>query len=101
MLERVEKTILSAIAEVAESVEVSELVHANKDTFLFGSDGCLDSLGIVLLVTEVEEAIFDEFNVDITLADDRAMSQKSSPFISVNSLVLYTVDILSSMELKN
>lgn len=61
----------------------------NADTALFGSGGGLDSMGLVTLVVEVEQVLAERFGLQITLADDRAMSQRSSPFRTVGTLVAY------------
>lgn len=58
-------------------------------TALFGSDGLLDSMGLVTLVVEVEQVLAEQFGMAMTLADDRAMSQRSSPFRSIGTLVDY------------
>jgi acyl carrier protein len=41
------------------------------------------------LIVAVEQNIEDEFDITIILADERAMSQKHSPFRTVRSLVDY------------
>jgi len=79
--------VIDAIKEVGEDQDSEALVNATEDTRLFGDN--LDSMGIVFLVTELEERISDEFGIDIALADDRAMSQKTSPFINVKKLIKY------------
>ena len=56
---------------------------------LFGDKGMLDSLSLVSLIILVEEQISNATGVIITLADERALSQKNSPFRNVNSLAKY------------
>jgi len=46
------------------------------------------------LITDLEERISDEFDKDITLADEKAMSQRNSPFRSVESLTNYISKLL-------
>jgi D-alanine--poly(phosphoribitol) ligase subunit 2 len=58
-------------------------------TALFGRGGKLDSLGLINLIVLTEETIEDEFGVSVALADERAMSQESSPFTSVASFAAY------------
>jgi acyl carrier protein len=58
-------------------------------TKLFGTNGALDSVGIVFLITELEEKLSDDFDVDISLADEKAMSQITSPFRNVETLAKY------------
>jgi acyl carrier protein len=56
------------------------------DAPLFGPDSPLDSLGLVSLLFDIEEALRDE-GIDVSLSDERAMSQTKSPFRSVPALV--------------
>jgi acyl carrier protein len=60
---------------------------------LFGGDGPLDSLGLVGLSIEIEEA-FALKGCHITLSDERALSQRRSPFRDVRSLVDYIETLL-------
>lgn len=64
------------------------------DTILFGPGGVLDSLGLVSLVLDLEQAIDSRYGVLITLADQRAMSQKRSPFRSVEALADYAAGLV-------
>ena len=57
-------------------------------THLFGKEGQLDSLGLVELLMDIEQRLAD-IGVQITIADDRAMSQKHSPFATVETLTAY------------
>jgi len=94
---KINKIILDVLNEIGESQGNDNLVGVTDDTRLFGEN--LDSMGIVFLVTDLEAAISDEFDVDITLADERAMSQKTSPFRSVKTLTKY-VNLLVSEDMK-
>jgi acyl carrier protein len=69
-------------------------------TSLIGKQAVLDSLALVTLIVDLEQRIEEEYDVAITLADDRAMSQKHSPFRTVGSLTAY-IDQLLAEELGN
>jgi acyl carrier protein len=60
---------------------------------LFGPGSPLDSLGLVSLLIDIEEALGDQGHA-ITLSDARAMSQTRSPFRSVPALVAYIQESL-------
>ena len=92
----VEETVLSVIKEIGEEQGNEALQAPNATTMLFGRN--LDSLGTILLVTELEEEIFDVFGLQISLADERAMSQKTSPFRSVKTLVKYVETIINEQK---
>ena len=66
----------------------------NLDTSLYGGEGLLDSLGLVTFLINLEQKIEDELNIDITIASEKAMSQKNSPFRTIKSLNDYLVQII-------
>ena len=63
-------------------------------TELFGGKSNLDSLGLVTFIVNVEQRINNNFKKVIALADERAMSQKRSPFRNVQSLVDYIDELI-------
>lgn len=95
MLEKIENIIVDAVNELNEELEKESLNNPTKDTKLFGIDGALDSLSLVYLITDLEEKISHEFDKYIVLADEKAMSQKTSPFRSVKTLSNYIEQLLS------
>ena len=64
-------------------------VELGEDTCLMGRTGVLDSMGLVTLVVDVEQRLEEEHDIVVVIADERAMSQKHSPFRSVGSLAAY------------
>jgi acyl carrier protein len=64
-------------------------VPIDEATRLFGKDGLLDSLGLVNLLMDIEQAVNDRTGLTIALADDRAMSQTRSPFRTIGTLADY------------
>jgi len=95
MGDKIKELVLNSVKTIGEMEEKSELLNATEDLHLFGGQGVLDSIGIVMLITEIEEQMLDELDISITLADDRAMSQKTSPFRSVKSLVKYITTLVN------
>jgi acyl carrier protein len=59
------------------------------ETRLLGSQSVLDSMHLVSLIVTVEREVEDAFGVALTLADERALSMKASPFRSIRSLADY------------
>ncbi len=59
------------------------------ETRLLGSQSVLDSMHLVSLIVTIEREVEDAFGVALTLADERALSMKASPFRSIQSLVDY------------
>ncbi len=92
--ERVIEAIFGAVEGVNEQLPEKNQLEKSVDTILFGKSGKLDSLGFVNLIVAVEEKIEEEFGVMLTLADERAMSQKRSPFKSIKTLAGYILQLL-------
>lgn len=91
--ETVENVVIEAISTINMARESDDQVEATPDAVLFGEGSPLDSLGLVSLLIEVEEMLRDE-GVEISLSDERAMSQKRSPFRSVPALVDYVQQLM-------
>ena len=89
MKNQIEAIIIEALQDLNDDIESESLENPNKDTKIFGEDGALDSLALVSLISDLEEGIHDHFDKDVTLADEKAMSQRRSPFGSVESLTEY------------
>ena len=85
------KKILDLVIRTTEMIceehDIEVTGDINENTPLFGE--ILDSMGIVFLVTDLETLISDELDVYISLADERAMSQRTSPFRTVKTLAKY------------
>lgn len=59
------------------------------ETRLLGPQSVLDSMHLVSLIVTTEREIEDAFGAALTLADERALSMKASPFRSIQSLADY------------
>ena len=94
MQQKIEKIIVEALVELNEELENENLNNPTSETKLYGGSGALDSLAFVSLITDLEERISDEFEKDIILADEKAMSQRTSPFRSVETLTNYIQKLL-------
>ena len=66
----------------------------SEDTTLFGDRAGLDSFELVRLILSIEREISEEFGVAVTLADEKAMSQRSSPFRSAGTMANYIVELI-------
>jgi len=86
--------IVKAVREVGEHGAVPLPSTVDDETPLFGREGFLDSLGLVTLVVAVEQAIEDELGVSVSLADERALSQRKSPYRTVGTLADYADSLI-------
>lgn len=94
MLNEIENSLIEILIDLNQNFEKEELNAPTVDTNLYGPSGILDSIELVMLVAEIESFISDKYEKDIVLADEKAMSQKISPFRSVRSLAAYIDTLL-------
>jgi acyl carrier protein len=69
--------------------EAAEAIAINEETRLIGPAAVLDSMGLVSAILDIEQRLADDYDIVLALADERAMSQKNSPFRSVQTLTEY------------
>ena len=91
--EKIVAIIYEVIDETNEGRPPESRLEKSTETVIFGRDGKLDSLGVVHFIVAVEDRLRDDLGVSITLADERAMSRKSSPFRSVSTLAAYIAEL--------
>lgn len=96
--EKLIQVIFNAIDEINEQLPEEQRLTKTVDTVIFGESGKLDSLGLVNLIVATEEGLEEVFDTSLTLADEKAMSQKNSPFRTVGTLVEYVSKLLKEIE---
>ncbi len=84
----IQKILLDALEMANNSRSETEQIPVAIDTELYSSNGHLDSMGLVAFLIDVEESLMDK-DINITLSDERAMSQSQSPFRNIQSLTDY------------
>lgn len=52
----------------------------SEETVIVGPGAVIDSIGVVSLIVDIEQRLEMDHQVSVTLANDRAMSQRTSPF---------------------
>ena len=84
------RLIVDAVQEQCEgrgsTVTAADL---GPETPLLGRAGVLDSLGLVTLVVALEQTLEDEYGLSVSLADERALSERKSPFRTIGTLAEY------------
>jgi len=81
----IQKIVFDAIEMANNLREENEKIVASDQTELYGNNGSLDSMGLVSFLIDVEESLQD-CDIQISLSDERAMSQTKSPFRNVETL---------------
>ena len=82
--------VYDSIEMINEQMEDKDnRLELEEEVRLFGRKSKLDSLGLVTLIVDIEQRLADEIGLEISLTDEKAMSQTRSPFRDVKSLVDY------------
>lgn len=87
-------TVLEAVEQTNRSRVPGQQLQTSPDADLFGAPSPLDSLGLVALLIDIEEA-FERQGHPIVLSDERALSQSRSPFRNVSSLADYIQHLIA------
>lgn len=95
--EQVLEVIYASIDDLNEQASSENKLMKSPETVLFGRNGKLDSLGLVNLIVDIEQRVDIEMGIEITLADERAMSQESSPFKTIGSLADYILTLINEI----
>lgn len=92
-------TVINIVIQIAEQYN-SEIDGGKIDTKraenapLFGIGGVLDSLGLVNFIVMVEQEIEDQMDKVIQIVSEKAMSQKTSPFLTIGTLGDFIVALI-------
>jgi hypothetical protein len=89
----VQEIVLQGLRAANQAREASSQLEVGPAAPIFGAGSPLDSLGLVALLLDIEEAL-QAAGYPIVLSDERAVSQKRSPFRTVDSLVRYIGTLL-------
>ena len=79
------KVVVSCLRDTLEQFG-GTATDINEDTVIVGQAAVLDSIGVVSLIVDIEQKLEMDHGVSVTLASEKAMSQKSSPFRSAGVL---------------
>jgi len=71
--------VLAALREAVDQ-NGGDTASVNEETIIVGPSAVIDSIGVVSLIVDIEQRLEMEHQVSVTLANDRAMSQRNSPF---------------------
>jgi acyl carrier protein len=85
-VKEIEPLVTETVRMLAKDFEIEALAEANRESLLYGEDGPLDSMALVNLIADIEDAVAEKYGATVTLADERALSAQRSPFRSVKDL---------------
>lgn len=86
---QIAELVINAVKDILDD----ETVAVNNDTVLLGNDAVVDSMGLVNLIVDIEGLLADN-DIEVTLTSEKAMSQRNSPFRTVESLTDYIKELV-------
>jgi acyl carrier protein len=95
------KTALDVVTGcLREAIEQSgqEPGVVDENTVIVGKDAVIDSVGVVSLIVDIEQRLETDFDVSVTLANDKAMSARSSPFRTAGVLAEHVCAVAAEGE---
>lgn len=95
MRKKVFVIVTAAVDELNEELQYDTLENVSDNTPLFGGEDGIDSLSLVRLIVDIEQRVDEEFSKSVSLADERAMSAKRSPYRSAGSLADFVTQHLN------
>jgi acyl carrier protein len=92
-----EEIVIKSLREAIEQAGIAVPAHLDAETVLVGKGAVLDSLGVVSLIVEIEQRVEADHGVSVTLANDKAMSQRNSPFRTVGVLTEHLLALVAEV----
>jgi acyl carrier protein len=87
-LDVVSLCLKETMAESGNTGDVTE------DTVIVGANAVLDSVEVVALIVNIEQKLEMDHDLSVTLASDKAMSQRSSPFRTCGVLADHVIAVI-------
>jgi acyl carrier protein len=92
---KIEELIFEILNSLNDGMPEDKQISISSESVLFGENPQIDSLSLVSLVVDLETTLNSEYNFDISLTDDRAMTRTISPFLTVKTLRDYIVELIN------
>jgi len=78
------KIVLECIQNYLETHDIE--ADLNDNSALIGSQAIVDSMGLVNIIVDIESELLN-YDIEVSLVSEKAMSRKISPFRSITALV--------------
>ena len=90
--DKIKQTILETIENYLKIEKQLSNFSCNENYKLFGGDGVLDSMDLVQLIVQIESDLFEKYSIEISIANERAMSKRNSPFSKIKYLLEFIIE---------
>ena len=92
--DKILKSIYDAVDEVNQQHPEDQTLEKSPDTVLLGESGKLESIDLVNILVATEENVEEAFGVPVSITDERAVSEKNSPFKTIDTLCSFISNLL-------
>ena len=92
--DKILKSIYDAVDEVNEQLPEGQTLEKSPNTVLLGESGKLESIDLVNILVATEENVEETFGIPISITDERAVSEKNSPFTTIETLCNFISNLL-------
>lgn len=96
MKEKILELIYNQLEEI--NSDSNDKIPINEDVILYGKDGFFDSLEFVNFIIDLEMAINEEFNTEVTLANESAFTEDNNPFENPKVICEYIEKLIKGVE---
>lgn len=88
--------VRAAVAEINELRSGADQIGDAEDAVLLGEAGGLDSLGVINLVSGIEERLAKRFGVNITIPAAEPTATQADPWRNVGALTDFLWELVNS-----
>lgn len=96
--EEILNIVVSTVKDLVDTFPDADRFEVNEQTVLFGQNASIDSLSLVSVVVDLEGIFYNNYNLELSLTDDRAMTRPVSPFSSISALTDYIAELIAEKE---
>lgn len=97
MKDKIRQVIIQSVIELNATLTEPLPVEKGDECFIYRSDSHLDSISLVMLIADLESKLEDDFDISLTLANEKSMSAKNSPFSSIGRLTDYITGLIEEL----
>jgi acyl carrier protein len=94
-IELIQQVVIDNLNALIDTLPDDQKFDVDTNTILFGQGSQIDSLSLVSVIVDLETTLAVDYNLDISLTDDRAMTRTISPFDSVRNMVDYINELVN------
>lgn len=90
--------MVDLLQDVVDDQHEDEPLQATAELPLVGGEAVITSLGLVSFIADVELSLDENYDLEIVLVSEKALSRQRSPFRTVDALADYIVELVGEGE---